>query len=139
MARNFPVEVVPLRLVKASSHDNTVLGGLLWTGWTMESTWEELPHRYVVDSTDVLRPEYMGEYKKKWVVGSVQVKTLLGRYPEDGFVQQCRKVDIRREPSCDIASMMETEGEKVILVRVVTPVKIRIHGFLHKQGQLHQK
>lgn len=139
MVKNFPVEVVPLKLIGVTEKDITAFG-ILRTGWTTETTYEETPHRYTVDSTDVLLPEYMGEpEKKRWVMGWVRAKTLLGRYPEDSFVQQCWKVDIRREPTSDIASMMEIEGEKVISVRVVTPVKVRIHGFVHKHGQLHQE
>jgi hypothetical protein len=138
MAKNFPVEVIPLKLIKVTEKDITAFG-VLRTGWTMESTYESTPHRYTVDSADVLLPRYMDESKKtRWVSGWVQLKTLLSRYPEDPFLQQCSKVDIRREPSDHLASMMEIEDEKVINVRVVTPVKIRIHGLLHKRGQLHE-
>jgi hypothetical protein len=138
MVKNFPVEVVPLILIKVTEKDTTAFG-VLRTGWALESTYEEQPHRYTVDSADVLLPIYMGESKKtRWVSGWVQSKTLLSRYPEDPFLQQCSKVDIRREPIPRLATMMEIESEKVIKVRVVTPVRIRYHGFLHVRGQLHK-
>jgi hypothetical protein len=138
MVEKFPVEVVPLKFVSVSSQDITAFG-FLKTGWTMQSTYAETPHRYMVDSIDVLLPKYMGESKQtRWVTGWVHSKTLINKYPEDPFIQQCSQLDAGGDPREKIACLIEIEGEKAIIVRVVTPVKIKIHGLLHQHAQLHQ-
>jgi hypothetical protein len=138
MVKKFPVEVVPLKFVDVSVQDMTAFG-LLKTGWTMQSTYAETTHRYMVDSTDVLLPKYMGESKQtRWVTGWVHSKTLINKYPEDPFIQQCSQLDAGGDQRHKIACLTEVEDEKAIMVRVATPVKIKIHGLLHQNAQLHQ-
>jgi len=137
MVEKFPVEVVPLKLVSASSQDITAFN-ILKVGWEMRSTYVETPHRYMVDSTEVLNPSYMGASKQtRWVTGWVHLKALIDKYTQDPFLQQYLQLGVRSTPQ-QVVCHMEVENEGAVMVRVVTPVKIKIRGFLHQRTQLHQ-
>jgi len=71
VTEKFPVKVVPIKLVSVSEEDITAFR-VMNIGWQIRSTYVETPHQYVVDSSDVLIPSYLGDSKKtRWVTGGL--------------------------------------------------------------------
>ena len=119
-------------------------------GLESRSKYLQLPHLYVVDSTDILlepdwaKPSYMGESKtQKWLTGWVYFDVLAEKYSEDSFIQQCLDPKSRRErfgrfkvtadgdaikrwerPQA-IVEFMPITGRKAIHVRIITPIIVK--------------
>lgn len=154
MGEKFPITVVPLKAVYTAYRELPFSRGL-----QMEHKYEQTPHQYVIDNTDILpstnsreAPKYIGESRKDmWLIGWVLLNVLAKKYPEDEFIKRCLDPNRRHEEG---ASVIETEedrgfiiprmekkqilgrqeivcfgdytpGREQILVRIVTPAKIK--------------
>lgn len=144
----FTVTVTPLKEVYSSFkfvHTWVV-------GTESKAIYQMTPHRYEVDSTDIIWPKYVGEDKKtRWLTGYVCLDVLAKKYPENKFIQRCLDPKLRFEDSDKIAEFGSTTGilppktemqrmiqrqtiakflnyekdREVILVRILTPAKIK--------------
>lgn len=155
MSEKFPITVVPLKEVYAAYREVPFRGGGLETVHKYEQT----PHQYVIDNTDILpstdrreAPKYIGESTKtRWLIGWVLLNVLAKEYPEDEFIKRCLDPNQRYEDGRYVVETEEakgliiprmekketiarqeivcfgdyTPGHEQILVRIVTPAKIK--------------
>ena len=131
-------------------------------GFESQTVYKLTPQRYEVDNTDIYNPHYIGESKKtRWLAGNVYLDVLAKKYPEDEFLRRCLDPKLRFEDSEKVFEFGETkgiltpktemqrarflkqkiaifymgeDGREQILVRILTPAKIKTRlkrvGFL---------